>query len=107
MMLKPVQQADDNAAQVVNRASVIMQVVIIAIAQNHSGFLQLAVIRCRDFVDNCLLGSILGESTSESRGFAIPRLDRHLQYGYNLLYRFKSVRTLIGHSSGFRLESED
>ena len=84
MMPKPVPQGEDHAALVGNEFPGSTQGVATAITHGHGGFLQLAVIRRRDSVDCCLLGSRLG-SSSKTSDFAVPRLNSHLQDCY---YRF-------------------
>ena len=100
-MPKPVPQDDYNAALVVNETLGSTQGVITAIAHSHGSYLQLEVIRRRDSVDGCLLGSRLGWSTSKTRNLAFARLDRHLQARNNLLCHIRSLRAQSRQPSGF------
>ena len=101
MMPETVPQSDDHAALIVNEFPSSTQDVITAITHVHGGFLQLAVIRRRDSVDGCSLGSRLGWSTSKTRTLAVARLDRHLQARNNLLCHIRSLRALSRQPSGF------
>ena len=91
MLPKLVPQADDDAALGFDESPFSTQGVTIAITHGIGGFLQLAVILCRDSVNRCLLGLRLGESTSKSSGFEISRLDFHMQAKDNQFRRSKSV----------------
>ena len=74
-MAESVPQVADYATLVFNKSPSRVQGVVTAITHVHGSFSQLAIIRRRDSVDSGLLGSKLGESTSETREFAVMRLD--------------------------------
>ena len=75
MMTESFLQDVDYVTLVFNESPNGAQGVVAAIAHDHGSFLKLAIIRRRDSVDSGLLGSKLGESTSETREFAVMRLD--------------------------------
>ena len=68
-MPKPIPQANDNSAMVVNEALGSTQGVITAITHCHGGFIQMVEKRRCYLVCECLLGSRLGESISKTGNF--------------------------------------
>ena len=63
-MSNPVPQTKHDAAVVIYESPGSKYSVITAVEDVHGGRIQVEVIRLREAMDSCLLGSILGESTS-------------------------------------------